>query len=280
MEVKTDTITFNEETFYKSSYNEVSVLERNKDRYDNGSTLCEADGKDIRRLFETQQWKEDVAIFKKTSSEAPFYELPPTKYPNELRGYYVHPDLIHTVIMFCSPEYRYNVRILLNLINERNKLTNQTLTDNIDDLMKEKDAKIAELNQENTGLTQENTGLKQENAHLKTRAVPNNYQYRYAYLIFQDGNDLNGVRTFKVVRRIGKDVRSHPIYKHIIKDNLYFYYVSYLPNCMSLNRKILAITEIKIPDSKFLAKNNLIRIPIEKVGKFREIIDDVLREDH
>jgi hypothetical protein len=271
-EIEEETTTFNGENFSKSSYNEVSVLKRDKDNYDNGSALCEADRKEIKELFKTQQWQEDIVVFKKHCSEVPYYLLP-TTYPNELRGFYIHPDLIHSVIMYCSADYRYKVRILMNLINERNKLLNLKLVDNIEAMKKE----IAQIKEEHKTQI---ANLNQKNINLKTRAVPNNYQYRYSYLIFQDGNDENGTRTFKLVRRLAKDVRVHPIYRNIIRNELYFYYIKNLPNCMSINRKVLRIVDYQIPESKFVPKKQLLIIPIDKIGKFKDIIDEVIQEDH
>ena len=46
---------------------------------------------------------------------------------NEVQGYYIHPDLFHDVCYWANKPYAVKVSRLMNLINERNRLLNQTL---------------------------------------------------------------------------------------------------------------------------------------------------------
>lgn len=49
----------------------------------------------------------------------------------ELQGYYIHPDLFHDVCYWANKPYAVKVSRLMNLINERNRLLNQTLEQTI-----------------------------------------------------------------------------------------------------------------------------------------------------
>ena len=44
-----------------------------------------------------------------------------------VQGYYIHPDLFHDVCYWANKPYAVKVSRLMNLINERNRLLNQTL---------------------------------------------------------------------------------------------------------------------------------------------------------
>ena len=46
---------------------------------------------------------------------------------NEIQGYYIHPNLFHDVCYWANKPYAVKVSRLMNLINERNRLLNQTL---------------------------------------------------------------------------------------------------------------------------------------------------------
>lgn len=66
----------------------------------------------------------------------------------ELQGYYIHPNLFHDVCCWANKPYAVKVSRPMNLINERNRLLNQTLEQTIHQLQDE----IAKLKQENSNL--------------------------------------------------------------------------------------------------------------------------------
>lgn len=63
---------------------------------------------------------------------------------NLLQGYYIHPDLFHDVCYWANKPYAVKVSRLMNLINECNRLLNQTLEQTIHQLQEE----ITKLKQE------------------------------------------------------------------------------------------------------------------------------------
>jgi hypothetical protein len=253
METSDDVIafTFKGETFNRLLYNEISVLLRNRDGYCNGSALCQANGNDIGHLFETHQWKEDVAIFKKYSSSVPFYELPNT-YPKELRGVYVNPYLIHSVIVFCNPEYRHKLRVPLS---------------------------IEQLMQKNSELLQRCDSLESKVSNLQSRAVPDEYQYIYSYLVYQEEEDKYNSRIFKLVRRQTENIEKHMIYRLVIENKLYFFYAKNLPISMTINKKVIEICFSRIRGCRKLSKER-IQIPLTQLDRFREIIISVVYEGY
>jgi hypothetical protein len=90
-------------------------------------------------LIKTQQWKREEGFFDKCNSYdkayGPFFELNNIRY--DIRGIYVHPGFVHTVISFFCPEYRYKVSEIMDQCNEKNRMLNQTLSDTKASLNKE-----------------------------------------------------------------------------------------------------------------------------------------------
>jgi hypothetical protein len=126
----TDTITENNETFTKCSFNGISILIRNKDNYVNAGKMCRDAGKDFYGLKRGNRWNETVKYWQNEGAANllhPMYELK-KGYPC-CQGIYVHKDLIHFVAEFVSLDYSFKVQKIMNAINENdnqnlNKETN------------------------------------------------------------------------------------------------------------------------------------------------------------
>jgi hypothetical protein len=49
---------------------------------------------------------------------------------------------------------------------------------------------------------------------------------------------------------------------------------------VTINKKILKISKFKIPESRKISRKQRIQIPLDKLGKFKDIIEEVILEDH
>jgi SLT domain-containing protein len=58
-------------------------------------------------------------------------------YSKYVSGTYIHPDLINSVTTWLCPKYQLKVNRIMNLINEKNQLTNQTHDDTLNQLQEE-----------------------------------------------------------------------------------------------------------------------------------------------
>ena len=113
--------------FQIGSYNGVSIVYRTSDKYVNASRLCSDGKRDFRTFKRSDKWRRIIEYWNQQYSEScvqnctdAFYELM-KGYPNEYRGQYVHPNLVHFVAEWISIEYAFKVAEIMNLINERNQ---------------------------------------------------------------------------------------------------------------------------------------------------------------
>ena len=130
----------NNETFMKGTYNGVSIIYRVSDKYVNVSHLCNQAGKKFYGFTRGKRWNEILKYWIENEGIAnlpPVYEI--HKKYNKAQGIYVHSDLIHFVAEWISIEYAFKVAKIMNLINERNQLTNKSLEDTTIDLQDEID---------------------------------------------------------------------------------------------------------------------------------------------
>jgi hypothetical protein len=144
----------------------------------------------------------------------------------------------------------------------------------------EAEAHAAELEQENRNLETSNSNLVAIANNLKSRAVPDEYQYRYSYLVYQDAEDKDNLRTFQLVRRLTKDIEARNPFMHIIASKNYFYYVRKLPIGMSVSDKVIEICKKAIPGCQKISRMQRILIPLDQFEEFRKIINRVVHETH
>lgn len=138
------------ETFIIHTYNDLEVVYRQSDMYINAGKLCKSQGKDVKRLFATDYWKNEVIpayaeyISEKitkpenrprsedsnsdeNTSENElvlFYKLD-SGY-REFQGFYVHPKLINIIAQWCSIKYNIKVTEYMDSINEELTIQNTT----------------------------------------------------------------------------------------------------------------------------------------------------------
>ena len=112
--------------FKEESYAGISVLFETNSGYFNASRMCSDNGKQWRHHKITKDWKNKIAALEKRLEMAsgtsgrilPHATFTPKDVPNEFRGEYVHPKLIHFVAEFVSDDYAFMVADLMDSINE------------------------------------------------------------------------------------------------------------------------------------------------------------------
>ena len=172
----------NGEKFYKTTYNDVSIIYRDSDKYINASKLC-GDGKKMFQSFKRlQRWRNIVEYW---NLERGTEVYPASEYElkgkfDKSRGTYIHPELIHFVADWISLDYAFKVSKIMNLINERNQLTKQTLDDTITTLQTEVLMLKEQIKHKDELLLRErehNKDLKDSNQHFINMMLRDNKMY-------------------------------------------------------------------------------------------------------
>lgn len=122
-EIERKIISWNDETFTWGSYNDISILIRDSDGYVNAAKLGN-DKKETRKYVNGEKFDEICNLWMKTQSgkNRPDPEII-AKYQllnvsNEIKGTYVHPELIHFVAEWVDISYAFKVNYIMNSINE------------------------------------------------------------------------------------------------------------------------------------------------------------------
>lgn len=145
----------NNETFTRGSYNGISVLIRDKDKYINATAMCNQFNKKFRKIFENISWQHYLKEFEEEYQTAGIpadykYELK-KGFSFEIRGTYIHPKLINYVAIWASPRYAVKVGKIMDAINDNNtealnveigKLKNVIVEQKLE--LEEKDLKLEE----------------------------------------------------------------------------------------------------------------------------------------
>ena len=124
-------IDYTKNDFEQITYNGTSLIEHIKTKYVNISKAFRDNNKQWNKYKTTKQWKEieKVAENKIKSGQWKVAENSPPPLnsiyfdintgPNEFRGIYIHPKLVHFVCQYVSVEYAFKVSELMDSINER-----------------------------------------------------------------------------------------------------------------------------------------------------------------
>ena len=178
--VEVQSIISNNERFTIVSYNGIEVIKRDSDGFINVTKMCKQLGKkEFYRINDNGSWKEfysEMIVTRKI--EEPIYVLK-KNHSNDIRGTYIHPSFVNYIAMWASSKYAVYVCEIMDLINERNQLTNQDLNDTINQLQNE----IETLKSMNLELKSMNLELKAEsekrlqeiqrqNIHIFKTSVP------------------------------------------------------------------------------------------------------------
>ena len=110
----------NGETFEIGSYHGIEILIRKSDKYVNATKLCSqfgtriGNGKQFRKLLDNSSWKEfyhefsleyEKNVFAGKAANRNLIDDCMNSYAVQLRGYYIHPELINYVTISASPKY-------------------------------------------------------------------------------------------------------------------------------------------------------------------------------
>lgn len=132
-----DIIESNNEIFKYCSYNEINIIQRNKDKYVNATKLCLQFNRVFRKIYDNKSWKDFYEEFQKTISrprkDGFIYEIK-TGYKFELHGTYIHPKLINFVAFWASSKYAFKVSYIMDIINEELYIKNITLDRKINEM--------------------------------------------------------------------------------------------------------------------------------------------------
>jgi hypothetical protein len=109
----------NEEMFIIDDYNDIPMIIRYMDGFFNASKIYDREDRKFEEYIQTKEWKDIVQGLSKHLQDYSnkVYELT-NDYPPEVSGYYVHPELKHSVCMQCNTEYVIKVRKLMALKSE------------------------------------------------------------------------------------------------------------------------------------------------------------------
>ena len=172
--VEQSTISCNNETFTRGTYNGISIIKRDSDGFINGTHLCNQFGKRFRKIFENHSWQTYLDTFKarfysdeevRRNSGGPIYELK-RGMTNDLRGSYIDPRITNYLAFWCSPDYAITVGEIMDKINEYSQATNQTFDETKDQLIAQLQAQINEQQQHIQQLETKiaNTSVPEENS--------------------------------------------------------------------------------------------------------------------
>lgn len=149
--VEQQTISCNNETFTRGTYNGISVIRRDRDGFINATDMCKQFNKRFAKINENHAWLAYLEAFR-----AKYYGLPEMGdltyllrkgYINELQGTYVDPRLVNYIAIWASPQYAIVVGEIMNTINDYTQATGQTFDEAKDELIAQLQARINEQQQ-------------------------------------------------------------------------------------------------------------------------------------
>ena len=176
----TEKINYKGELFIKSTYNGVFILIRKKDGYINASKMGN-ETRRARKFVNSEKFDELCKMWLKYGSAPNSADRNETKISskyelkyitNELKGTYIHPELVHFVAEWVNYEYAFTVSRIMDSINERAKLKNISDNENLNEIINKLNEENKELRdkiieQEETIIEQEETITEQANKLFK-----------------------------------------------------------------------------------------------------------------
>ena len=167
----------NGHSFRRTTWNGISVVQEIDSGYYSANNVCRENGKRFEKILSKNYWRDYVAALNRHLANQRSTHRPqtgPVDMPNaaieipdvspEFRGTYVHPYALHFLCEHVNYEYAIKVSELMNLINERNQLTHQTLEQTIENYKTE----IEALKSKNES---KNHSLNELEAELVARAI-------------------------------------------------------------------------------------------------------------
>ena len=201
----TEKINYKGELFIKSTYNGVFILIRKKDGYINASKMGN-ETRRARKFVNSEKFDELCKMWLKYGSAPNSADRNETKISskyelkyitNELKGTYIHPELVHFVAEWVNYEYAFTVSRIMDSINERAKLKNISDNENLNEIINKLNEEIKELRE--TITEQEETITEQANK-IFNESVRVNINNRKLTIHQEDGLikiSANNTRKFK-----------------------------------------------------------------------------------
>lgn len=161
--------------FIRSTYMDISVLIDKETGYYYAQKICDDNGKimrDLERLDDYELMKQAVSA----TVHIPTVELEITfdRMPNGYRSKWVHKLLVNYIAQWANKEYAVKIAMLLNLIDERLKLENRTLQQEINSerrLVEQLQTDNGNLNRQVNELQQQNQTIIAQNNQLLERTT-------------------------------------------------------------------------------------------------------------
>ncbi|KAA6365465.1 MAG: hypothetical protein EZS28_039008, partial [Streblomastix strix] len=253
----------NNENFTIGSYNGFEIMIRDSDGFINATKLVqqinerEHTTKELRNItrspvfVEYKQYLEKISPF---NLNGPLCYLLPTAFMNDVRGTYVHKQLLNIICIKSSVKYLHHVTTIMDKINEtviaEHKADNtQAITDqfhNVIDIVTDTlSARVTKLNEKNDQLIEENGELREQNnelntdvRHLQNRAVPKGKQRSFCLIVEEVRlqGDQNGDQIKIQIRRKMKKTISRGLMEYYKHDTLLF--IDNLPIATTINEVI------------------------------------------
>ncbi|KAA6370361.1 MAG: hypothetical protein EZS28_034111 [Streblomastix strix] len=235
----------NNENFTIGSYNGFEIMIRDSDGFVNATKLVqyinerEQTRKQLTNItrspvfVEYKQYLEQSGLF---NLKGPLCYLLPTAFMNDVRGTYVHKQLLNIICIKSSVKYLHHVTTIMDKINETTIAEHET----------DKTQAIADqfhyvINTLTDTLSDRITDLNQQVRQLAPRAVPNGKERTYI-LIVEEVNEDEQLEdqqedhiTIRIRRINRKDLRPAKIERYR-RESLLF--VDNLPIAMTINEKI------------------------------------------
>ncbi|KAA6383972.1 MAG: hypothetical protein EZS28_020502 [Streblomastix strix] len=264
IDTSTTQITSNDETFTKGSYNGFEIMIRDKDGYVNATKLVqqinerEHTTKELRNItrspvfVEYKQYLQNISPF---NLNGPLCYLLPIVFMNDVRGTYVHKQLMNIICMKTSVKYLHYVTMIMDSINERIQLTHQL--DDTTSMAVQADVIFnQELEEKDTINKQLRQQIQDKDTTINTlhqRTVPLNHEHQYIMFLEQKLVEDNYI-TYKIQRQD----KTHMKEKHLLRlQNESVLFFDNLPiamsNCQDVVQSINQNFDTKV-------KNNTIRV--------------------
>ncbi|KAA6362086.1 MAG: hypothetical protein EZS28_042387 [Streblomastix strix] len=235
----------NNENFTIGSYNGFEIMIRDSDGFINATKLVqqinerEHTTKELRNItrspvfVEYKQYLERISPF---NLNGPLCYLLPTAFMNDVRGTYVHKQLLNIICIKSSVKYLHHVTTIMDKINETTIAEHEA-----DKTQAIADQFHSVINTVTDTLSDRITDLNQQVRQLAPRAVPNGKERTYILIVEEVNEDeqLEEQQEDHITIRIRKINRKdlHPAkIERYRRESLLF--VDNLPIAMTINEKI------------------------------------------
>ena len=125
-------------SFIKTTWNGISVIREKKSGYFYANGICRINGKKFENISSKSYWKRYITRLEcrlHLKSAQCVKEI--LNVNNDLRGSYIHPLSVNFLCEHVDYDYAIDVSILLHLMDQKSKLENKTLHDEISQLQNE-----------------------------------------------------------------------------------------------------------------------------------------------